>query len=231
LAEDDLEGVARQDVLLCYFDRMLESLPLEVRHVLDVGVAAAGYGHRGVGGWLAQAPGIGFERRHDLAILGLGVVSDEHVADEDDRMAEAVHGGQRSYELPDLLGETPIVSWSVREILDVADHVVSEIADRSRVEGRQVRKVRCGVSGDESLEDFQRIAVGQIHRNPPGDGARTVFAAQGEGRIPAEERPSRPPLTTFYGLEEKARPWADEFLVRGDWGLAVGEDFDTHRHH
>jgi len=65
-----------------------------------------------------------------------------HVVDEHDPLAPVVEGGQLTDHRQDGVRLPEVVGRDVREVLDLTDHVVAEVADQTGMEGRQVGQHR-----------------------------------------------------------------------------------------
>ena len=66
------------------------------------------------------------------------VRSDHHVVDEHHPLAPVVEGGELSDDRQQRVGMAEVVAGRVRQVLDLADHVVAEVADEAGVERRQI---------------------------------------------------------------------------------------------
>ena len=132
-----------------------------------------------------------------------------------------------------------VVGGRVGQVLDLADHVVAEVADQAGVEGREVGEVG-GVEGvEDGLEGGQDPAVPLTR--PPVMASRStgpvgghLRAAGGDGgqRVAADERVAAPPLAALHRLEEEPGPvgTVDDLEEGGHRGEGVGHQLAPDRH-
>ena len=216
----DLEGLGTELQVEPLREHHLEHVPgvdvlLGHRHRRPVGVArhgpvpfrrcepGLGHGHRPRGD-----PPAAVHRKlaHPLGrrLVGGGdlrlgpALSDHHVVDQHDPLAPVVERRQLADDHKGGIGVAEIVGGHVGEVLDLADHVVAEVADDPAMKGREVGQRRRLESCEQLLEGSQhpptipgghRERAGGDHVAPPGHQV-------GE-RCPPDEGVAAPALSAF----------------------------------
>ncbi len=173
----------------------------------------------------------------ELLLGGLGL--DDHVVDEDHPLTPVVEGGQLPDDGQDGVGVAEVVGGHGRKVLDLADHVVAEVADQPGVEGRQVGQVwgferlEHGIEGRQDATGAADPATGdgvEIDRSLGGHPG--TAGGDGGQRVAADERVAAPALTPLDRLEEEPGAvgplhYVEEGAHRGD---GVGHQLAPHRH-
>ena len=110
-----------------------------------------------VGGQLVEAGLGGLVGGVELVVAPRRV--DHHVVDEHDPLAPVVEGGQLADHGQDGVGLAQVVGRHVGQVLDLADHVVAEVADQAGVQRRQVGEVGRVDGVEDGLEGGQHAVV------------------------------------------------------------------------
>ncbi len=244
LGQHRLEDVAGVDVLLGGAHRILvEAVGHGPGHVVGRELAGrqrpGGLGRRthAVDGQLVEA-GLG---------VGMGTLEvvvaprrvDHHVVDQHHPLAPVVEGGELSDDGQDGVGLPEVVWRRVRQVLDLPDHVVAEVADEPGVQRRQVGQVRRVERAQDRLERGQdpvragdpAAAQGVEIEVAPGRHVGAVGHDGGQ-RVAADERVATPALTAFHRFEQEAArvTGADDLEEGRDRGDGVGHQLAPHRH-
>ena len=157
-----------------------------------------------VGGQLVEA-GLG----GGVGGVELGVAPgrvDHHVVDQHHPLAPVVEGGQLADDGQDGVGLAEVVGRDVGQVLDLAHHVVAEVADQAGVQRRQVGEVRRVDGVEDGLERGQHAVVaGDAAARPARRGRRVPrvvtwwpwATSVASGLRPTKEyRPQRSPPST-----------------------------------
>ena len=116
-----------------------------------------------------------------------------------------VDGHQLADDRHDPVGKAPVVVGHVREVLNLADDVVTQVANEPTVERGQSFDVRRPEAGQEVLQSHQEAVIGpDAVRQVTVDLQRTPCRGQGGRRIPTDERPTSPGLPTVHALQQEA---------------------------
>ncbi len=160
----------------------------------------------------------------DVELVGPPRRVDHHVVNQHHPLAPVVEGSQLADDGQDGVRMAEVVGWGVRQVLDLPDHVVAEIADQPGVERGQVGQLGRFESVEDGLDGRQHPVVPgdavvghgvEIHR--PGGGHCVAHRLDGGQRIAPDERVAAPPLPTFHRLEQKPDP------------VTVADDLEKHR--
>ena len=138
LREDDLEDVAREDVLTGRLDgRAVLGLP---HRRGDLGDWVGGIRERhqrfvdGSGTIIGELMNLG--DRHVVGGPEIGVVVDDDVGEQRDPLSPVVVHGKFADHRDHRIGVTEIIGGHVGKVLDFADDVVPEVADQAAVQRR-----------------------------------------------------------------------------------------------
>ena len=138
LREDNLEDVAREDVLTCRLDG---SAVLGLSHRRgDLGDRVGGVRERHQ--WFVDGSGTVIGELMDLGdrrVVGglqIGVVVDDDVGEQGDPLSPMVVHGEFSDHRDHRIGVTEIIGGYVGKMLDLAHDVVAEVADQTAVQRR-----------------------------------------------------------------------------------------------
>ena len=164
---------------------------------------------------------------------------DHHVVDQDHPLAPMVEGRQLSDDSQDGIRLSEVVRWDVRQVLDLSDDVVPEVADQAAVQRRQLRQVGRVHRGQDRLQGGQ-------HPLRSGDSSRTqgveveittgvdLRAVRHDGGqwVSTDEGVPPPALSSLDGLEQEPAgvPKAYDLHERGHRGDGVGHDLSPHGH-
>ena len=164
---NDLKGIPGVDVL----DRLLNGgfvfLTAGVRRRGGDRVEIRTFTHRALRG-ACESSHVALDFGPSRIVRPGRIVPDDHIADDENGVAETIDGGEGTPDMPDHLRESPIVGRPNRELLDIADRVVREVADETSVEGRHPAReaarfpVGSGELLEEDTEDLEWISVGEI---------------------------------------------------------------------
>ena len=133
---------------------------------------SAGGGRRHVrqrAGQVVDQPGQAVHRGVVGARRASALGVEEHVLDQVEALAEVVERGDVPGEGQDRVGEAEVVGGDVGQPLDLAHHVVAEVADDPAVERRQVVEARAPGT---------RRGAPRARRAPPGRAARRAAAGR-----------------------------------------------------
>ena len=164
---------------------------------------------------------------------------DHHVVDQDDALAPVVEGGQNWPITTRTASGWPRSSGGgVRQALDLADHVVAEVADQPAVQRRQVRAGRAS----RRRQDAPRAPPGRRRpvtppprarrgRGRPGWSTVRPLGDQRGERAAADERVAAPALAALDGLEQEAAgvPGPPRSGEGADRGQGVGHQLAPDR--
>ena len=190
LAEDDLEDVARADVLLAALDSRLVASLGEIRRVrqrrladgvdvreLQVGNALVEAFHEAIHPLARPAVTPGEVRRIDVS-----------VGDDGDGLRHVVEDDHSVVQRETEVRQAAVVRRRGRQAFDVANGVVPGVADRPAGESRQAGDGRRSVSRDVLFQERQRVGVVEFLRLPAFAFRRLDLDACPEGEE-AQERP------------------------------------------
>ena len=119
----------------------------------------------------------------------------------------------------------------VGQPLDLADHVVAEVAHQAAVQRRQLGDHRRPVRRQQVLEHGEdALVAGHVDGQRAVDLDPPVAQQQRGDGIAADEREAAPALAVLDRLEQEARAVADELGVGRDRRLEVGEQLGPHGH-
>ena len=218
--DHDLVGVARGDVFLC------------LAHALHVGGLVHGrreallaHGeqglHRGEGEGRGRARGarqLGHEHAdlHGRLVVGAiergGIAAgDVGIGDEKQAMAQVVEDEQAVCEHEHGVRQLEVVLGPARQLLDVTNHVIGDVAHGPALEARQARDGHRLVSREEAPEGLEGAPRLDGLDAPVGVPYRHAAALGREdhGRLGSQEGVARPFLASFHRLEEEGiRPGA-----------------------
>ena len=240
LAQDHLEDVALDDVLLAGADGRLVGRPLH-----RGGGLRGQQAHRLAGDAALQQVVLQFHQplgRLGVRPMQVGVRVDEHGRHQDQLVLDPVEGRDGVVEAPDGVGQAEQVGRPRRQRLQLADGVIADVADGARGQARQARHDGLlGLRQDpaERLEDgpFQRldlvrgaVALVGARRAVRPDAAAAVLDHQ--VRALADERVAPQPLAALDRLQQEAElTLLPECEERRHGGQQVGRaaDVDGHR--
>ena len=128
------------------------------------------------------------------------------------------------------VGHVAVVGRHVGQALDLADHVVAEVAHHPAVQRRQLGDHRAAVRRQQRLERGEDALVGRdlVGQRAVELDLRRRAAASVADRIAADEREAAPALAVLDRLEQEPRAVADELGVGGDRRLEVGRAARVH---
>ena len=152
LREHDLEDVAVEDVLLGDLDRSLVHAVghrASARPATPRRPAAARRGTYG-SGWASRSSTAAATRTHRgvVGVVEIGTPSSSstrHALDQVHTLAPVVERRQRTDDAHHGVGQSAVVGGHVGQALDLADHVVAEVAHHPAVQRRQVGDHRARV--------------------------------------------------------------------------------------
>ena len=169
-----------------------------------------------------------------VGVVDAGVVEAEHghALDQRHPLAPVVERGERADHAHHGVGQVAVVGGHVGQPLDLADHVVAEVAHHAAVQRRQLGEHRRPVGREEVLErgeDARRRAA-RRSGSSPSTSTRPSRSTQRGDRVAPDEGEPAPALAVLDRLEQEARRVADELGVGRDRRLEVGEQLGPHRH-
>ena len=88
------------------------------------------YGERALGG-ARESCHVTFDCSPSFVVRGGWIVADDHIADDQNGVAETIDRGEGTPDVPDHLRQAAVVGRRCREPLDVANGVVREVADEA----------------------------------------------------------------------------------------------------
>src|SRR5262249_7177892 len=140
---------------------------------------------------------------------------DVRLGNGDDRLEEVVKDDHAIVEAETEVGQVAVVGWRIRQALDVADGVITGVADTAAEETRQAMQRRRAVNRQFFLQEQQRGGVLQLD-----DLVTLLHLDMRAGRLEAQERPraeetvASQPLAPDDALEQE-RPVALLNLAEG----------------
>ena len=226
LGEDDLDDIARGDVLLGLADHGAVGLRFHVgpeggsRLPLAGGLLRRQRGHEKVRHLFDPADGPVVEIPQVLSFAGDGA------GDDLDRVADIVEDDQRVGDKKDGLVVDGGVPAAGREALEIPDHVVAEKTHGPSEEPRQSHEGDGAVTAEDFLEKPQRIAPMRVplHRMVFLDNDLFPPDAADDPRVRPEEAIPPPFLAPLHALQQKEMGAVGKLHEGRDGRFRVGED-------
>lgn len=230
LADDHLKDVASDDVFLALFDGGLELALCEIRLIGQLRLA----GQRDVVERQVGFSGLqllaGFIDANAGLVIRLPQIAALRacVADHQDRLLDVIEDDHAVVKRERHVGQLAVIERCVRQMLGVADDVVTGVADGSAAETGQLGMWSGSIAGDQRLEFLQRI--GDLSMSDAfwlvvftAFGQRNVVTErfQSQERICADEAVTSDLLAADDALKQERARTRLQFAESGTTGVSV----------